>query len=210
MRRLTVFCVTVLALGCGGTASDGPADEKNSKAANAQPASQQSGNNAEARFKDKPVSVWARQLQDRDVTTRIEAAKALQALGPQARAAVPDLKTALKERTWELLATHVPRDANRVFTTVSGLIAATGGGVPSKDQIIADLRRQLDEKNRELVTLQKKQHELTHDPCLRALGFALLAVDRQELEAMFPPPDERPATRTFSKVGGTIGSTNGQ
>jgi hypothetical protein len=210
MRRLAVICVTVLAVGCSGSASNGPADEKSKTTeapARAQPASQESGDKAEARFKGKPVSVWVRQLQDRDVATRADAARALEALGAQARAAVPDLKTAMKERAWELLTAYYNRDADRVFTVVGGLIGGTGGGVPSKDAIIADLRSQLEQKKRELADLHKKEQEFGNDPCLRALGLALLAIDRREMEAMFPAPVV-PARKTFTTVSGTIGSTS--
>jgi hypothetical protein len=190
------------ALGCGRIAAAPQADEKVTNSATAQEA----GSKSEAQFKGKGVSFWARQLADKDLPTRIEAANALKAIGPEAKAAVPHLKTALKERAWELLVTHGGRTANRTFTAVGTAIAGTTPRQPTKDEIIARLRRELEEKQRDIAALERQQQEIVNDPSLNALVTALLAIDRRELEAMVPG-EAIQSTRTFNKVSDKIGST---
>src|SRR5262249_3526146 len=56
----------------------------------------------EATYQGKPVSYWAGLLKDKDLKTRTEAAGVLRQLGTQAKAAVPALKAALRERAFEL------------------------------------------------------------------------------------------------------------
>src|SRR4051794_27733250 len=110
--------------------------------------SQFSGDRVEGQDSAKTVSVWAQQLHHKDVAKRTEAAKALEALGPKAKAAVPDLKSALKERAWELLVTG-GRNANPNFTIpVNPTIGGGPARQPTKDEIIADLRRELAQSRR--------------------------------------------------------------
>lgn len=45
----------------------------------------------EAMYKNRPVSAWAKQLRDKDGGTQIEAVRALAAVGPEAKSAVPEL-----------------------------------------------------------------------------------------------------------------------
>jgi hypothetical protein len=201
MRPLTVLCVATLTLGFGCSAAEPRADKKGPNSS----AAQESAGKSEAQFKGKGVSFWARQLADKDLPTRIEAAKALKAIGPEAKAAVPHLKAALKERAWELLVTHGGRSANRTFTTVGTALAGTAPRQPTKDEIIAKLRRELEEKQRDIAALEKQQQEMVNDPALNALVTALLAIDRRELEAMVPR-EASPSTKTFNKVSEKIGS----
>jgi hypothetical protein len=194
---LKVFCVALLAVGCGKTTA-GPA--------NGQPGSQAAGGQSEPKFKGKAVSVWAQQLSDKDVTTRVEAANALKALGAEAKAAVPSLKVALKERAWELLIAQGGRNVNRTFTAVGTRIGSTTPRQPTKDEIITNLRRELEEKKRDIAALEKQQEEMFNDACLNALVTALLAIDQRELQAMVPGAAVQ-STKTFGAVSDKIGST---
>src|SRR3954454_6500463 len=48
--------------------------------------------------KGKPVGFWVKQLGDTNTAKRMEAAEALEALGKDAKSALPALKAAVKER----------------------------------------------------------------------------------------------------------------
>src|SRR4051794_22720769 len=111
--------------------------------------SQFSGGRVEGQDKAKTVTVWAQQLHHKDVAKRTEAAKAPEALGPQAKAAVPDLKSALKERAWELLLVFAQgKEANPNFTPPNPTIGGGPPRQPTKDEIIAELRRELAQSKR--------------------------------------------------------------
>ncbi len=199
MRKWLVFGVVLLAAGCGQAPAGNSQGDKTEK----QPA-------AEAQFKGKTVSQWAQRLRDKDTATRTEAAEALKAIGPGAKSAVGELKLALKERAWELLLTHLGVNANRKFTFVGNTIS--GSAPPrklTKDEIIADLRRQLEEKRQELANHRRQLDALGSDPCLRALVLALDAIDPREVEAMVGGPAVQ-SQKTFNKVSDKIGSTTGK
>src|SRR4051794_36454095 len=51
----------------------------------------------EAYYKGKPTSFWIKKLQDKDAAARREAVQALEAIGPEAEAAVPALLQALQD-----------------------------------------------------------------------------------------------------------------
>jgi hypothetical protein len=200
MRKWLVFGVVLLVVGCGQSSAVIPTVDKDATT----PA-------AEAKFKGKTVSQWARGLSDKDAATRTEAAEALKAIGPDAKSAVGELKQALKHRCMELLISHLGFSSNRTFTYVSNTIASTGGGMPSKDDVIADLRRQLENKNRQIADHHKQQDDLANDPCLKALVNALVTIDRRELEALAPAPEVQ-ARKTFTnvKLNTAVGSSSGK
>lgn len=50
---------------------------------------------------DKPLSVWNKELQDKDPDKRLAAVKALGELGAAAKPAAPDLVAAVKDAMWE-------------------------------------------------------------------------------------------------------------
>ena len=202
MRLLAVLCVTVLASGCSKMAADDAAPKTAAPSDKDQPASRVADDNA-THVKGKPVSAWARQLHDKDLAARIEAAQVLKGLGPQAKAAVPDLKLAIKERAWELLL-EVCTGGNSTFTPVSSVVARPHS--PTKDEIIADLRRELEQKKKEIAEAHKRMDDMGNDACLVAVMLALDAVDRHEMVAMIPtgPPAR---SKSFTKVGSTNNGT---
>jgi hypothetical protein len=188
MRLLALFCVTFMVVGCGKTA----ADDKTPKS------SITSGQDAsEPQAKGKPIGTWAQQLRDKDVSKRIEAAQVLKGVGPQAKAAIPDLKLALKERAWELLIEYIGKSPNGSFTPVSGKLGGGAPQSPTKDEIIADLRRDLELKKKELAEAYKRVDDLGNDPCLAALMLALDAIDRREMVEMIPNATVVGPTKTF-------------
>jgi hypothetical protein len=196
MRKLLVFGAVLVVVGCGQAPAGNPQTDKAEKA----PA-------AEARYKGRTVSQWARQLRDKDAATRTEAAEALKAIGPDAKSAVGEIKLALKERAWELLITHLGTSANATFATVGTTIGGTAPPrEPTKDEIIADLRRQLEQKQREIDRHRRQMDAIGNDPCLRALALALVAIDPREIEAMAPGAVQ--SQKTFNKVSDKIGSTS--
>jgi hypothetical protein len=182
--------VAVFAISCGSTGADGPGKDTPK---------------AEVTYKGKTVSAWARQLHDKDVPTRVAAAEALKAIGPAAKSAVPDLKAALKERAWELLVVYGGRHSNSVFKSVGNTIGDTKPRQPTKDEIIAELRSELEMKKRDLAQLEKQFDVVANDQCLRALLEAMIAIDPRELETMVPEAAHK-AEKTFKEVSKTIGS----
>jgi hypothetical protein len=190
MRLLTLFCVTVLAAGCARMVNDDKAPKTNTSGQD------QSDGNPETQVKGKPVSAWSQKLRDKDISTRIEAAQVLKSLGPQAKAAVGDLKLAIKERAWELLLENLGKHTDSQFTVVSGKLGGSAPQTPTKDEIIADLRRELEQKKKEIAKVHKQMDDMGNDACLQSLILALDAIDRQEMEAMIPhgPPSR---TKTF-------------
>jgi hypothetical protein len=202
MRLLALFCVTALAAGCGKMAADDKAPKTTAHPQKDQPVSRMADDDS-SHFKGKPVSAWVRQLRDRDVAARIEAAQVLKGLGPQAQAAVGDLKLAIKDRAWELLV-EVCKNGNPTFTPVSSVIGRPH--IPTKDEIIADLSRELEQKKKEIAAARKQIDDMGNDACLQALVLALDAIDRREMEAMIltGPPAK---SKTFTKVGSTTSST---
>jgi hypothetical protein len=198
MRLLAVFCVTALAAGCGKMAAADKAPKSTDSPPKDQPVSRMADDNA-THFKGKPVSAWARQLRDKDVPARIEAAQVLKGLGPQAKATVGDLKLAIKERAWELLV-EVSLTGNPNFSPVSSVIGRPH--TPTKDEIIAELSRELEQTKKEIAAARKQMDDMGNDACLQALVLALDAIDRREMLAMIltGPPAK---SKTFAKVGST-------
>jgi hypothetical protein len=203
MRLLAVFCVSVLAAGCGKMAADNGAQKTTAPSERDQPASRVAEDNATL-FKGKSVSAWTRQLRDKDIAARVEAAQVLKGLGPQAKAAIADLKFAIKERAWELLV-EVGKNGNATFAPVSSVLRPQN---PTKDQIIAELRRELEQKKKEIADAHKQIDDMGNDACLQALILALDAIDRQEMLAMIPtgpPGKSKTSTFTSSTTNGTAG-----
>ncbi|HYV37742.1 MAG TPA: hypothetical protein VE988_18805 [Gemmataceae bacterium] len=158
----------------------------------------------EPRFNGKALSAWAAQLKDKDIPNRIAAAKALEQMGPQAKAAFGDLTNALKERTWELWCAYVSNadsnSAQKRFDMVSNAIGAKPDNKLTPAEEIERLKQKVTSLEKELFLVQKR---LVDDEYLRALAFAMVKIDDEETKRIFIATIQ--TTTTFSSVSPTIG-----
>ncbi len=210
VRCFPVFaCLTLAALaaGCGQGRRSAPTTE----------APPERG--GDVSFQGKPARAWAEQLKDRDVDTRLAAARALRDLGAGARPWAAQMEAALKDASWELvlLIPEMGKNASSTFTFVGATIGSTSAPrPPSPEELAARERARRQQEEERQRAEQERQRFQKRADCLVALVEALQKADPERLAALGLPGESarrfvdelsdkpRPAA-TFQKVGTTIG-----
>jgi hypothetical protein len=202
-------CLTIAALaaGCGQGRRSSPTTE----------APPERG--GDVSFQGKPARAWVEQLKDKDVDTRLAAARALRGLGAGARPWAAQLEAALKDASWELvlLIPEAGKNASATFQFVGTTVGSTSGvrPPPSPEELAARerARRRLEEE-RQRAEQERRRFQKRAD-YLIALVEALQKADPDRLAALGLPGEaarrfvdelsDRPRpTATFQKIGTTI------
>jgi hypothetical protein len=170
----------------------------------------------------KPLSAWAKQLEDKDPGTRTSAAKELADLGGAAKPAVPELVGAIKDCSWEMFAMETElSELGGIFFALPG--SGELGGTPEereKAKKEAEKRRKEQEQKAEEQAKKVKPLEdrlKKEESTLLALLTALEKIDPQQVDSLGLGDGKlakmkealarhREATTTFQKVGSTISS----
>jgi hypothetical protein len=174
----------------------------------------QSGDPAKADDKsrqEKSAAEWIEQLKDKDFNARLAAAKALLALGKDARSSSAQLEAAIKDSAWEFATTLIPElgtNAESTFTAVGSTIKPPS---PEEQRKFEEQRRERERKEREqkakfdrwkdyMVTLLKALDKADPERMKQIKGKVVLDVLTEEPKS----------TSTFRTVGDRVETSEGK